>query len=48
MSYYEDQEDAWEENDFIGDPSDYDPYDGNYTLDSRKGVMYYWSIGNQP
>lgn len=29
MSYYDDQEDAWFENDCKGSPSDYDPFDAD-------------------
>jgi hypothetical protein len=29
MSYFEDQEDAWLENDCKGSPSDYDPFDAD-------------------
>ena len=29
MSYFEDQEDAWFENDCQGSPSDYDPFDAD-------------------
>ena len=36
MSYYDDQEDAWFENNCQGSPSDYDPFDADSWPQARK------------
>ena len=36
MSYYDDQEDAWFENNCQGSPSDYDPFDADSWPDSHR------------